>query len=69
MEQLGPKQNTNNINPYITEYTKVYEEYHLILAEKDSIGWDNLLNGKLSKEWHIYQTFYEEQRKLANRAS
>ena len=66
MEQLGPTQNTNNINPYITEYKKIYGKYHLLLAEQDSIGWDNLLCGKLSKQWRISQTFNEDQRKLAN---
>ena len=66
MEHLGPKANNNNINPYVTKYKKVYEEHHLLLAEQDSIGWDNFLCGKFSKQWRIYQTFYKDQRKLAN---
>ena len=66
MEQLGPKQNTNNINPYITKYKKTYGEYHLLLAEQDIIGWYNLLCCKFLNQWRISHTFYEYQRKLAN---
>ena len=39
------------------------------MVDQDIIGWDNLLCGKFSKKWRIYQTFYEDQRKLANCAA
>ena len=58
IEHLVTKENNNNINLYVTKYEKVYEEYHLPLAEQDSIGWDNLLCGKFSKQWRIYQIFF-----------
>jgi len=47
MEHLGPKENNNNINPYITEYEELYSEYHLLLADQNIIGWDKLLRGIL----------------------
>ena len=34
MEQLGPKQNTNNINPYVTKYDKTMTNITYSLLSK-----------------------------------
>jgi hypothetical protein len=43
-----------------------YERYDLLLDEQTVIGWDNLLQGKFSKQWKIQQTEYTTRRKLRN---
>ena len=47
-------------NPYILEIEYLYEEYHQLLMEKQHIGWDNFICGKISKQWRIYQQNYEQ---------
>ena len=34
------------------------ERYHLLIDEQLLIGWDNLLRGKFTKQWKIYQRAY-----------
>ena len=43
-----------------------YIEYSLLLSEQESIGWDNLLCGKFSKQWRIHQHFHESKQNNEN---
>jgi hypothetical protein len=43
-----------------------YERYDLLIDEQTTIGWDNLLRGKFSKQWKIQQRAYVTRRKLHN---
>jgi hypothetical protein len=43
-----------------------YEIYNLLIDEQTVIGWDNLLRGKISKQWKIQQKAYVTRRKLRN---
>ena len=67
MEQRGWKENTANPNPYITEFEKSFEGYHLLLSQQVAmIEWYNILCSKFSKQWQIYQNNYENTNKHAN---
>jgi len=44
------------------------ERYSLLIDEQILIGWDNLLRGKLSKQWKIQQTSYLARKRLKNPA-
>lgn len=39
------------VNPYAATYERVFAGYDMMLTEQASIGWDNLLCGKFSKQW------------------
>jgi hypothetical protein len=43
-----------------------YERYDLLIDEQTEIGLDNLLRGKLSKQWKIQQKAYTTRQKLRN---
>ena len=53
--------------PYSNKHSK-YQEYHLLLAEQEVIGWDNLLRGKFSKEWRRLQREYEATQTMKKKA-
>jgi hypothetical protein len=42
------------------------DRYNLLIDQQTVIGWDNLLRGKLSKQWKIQQKAYIVRRKLNN---
>ena len=46
-----------------------YIEYSILLSEQESIGWNNLLCGKFSKQWRNLQHFYEAKQKNENRTA
>ena len=43
-----------------------YKRYDLLIDEQTVIGWDNLLRGKFSKQWKIYQKAFANRIKLSN---
>lgn len=47
-----------------TDDARVYERYELLIKEKNRIGWDNILRGKISKQWSKLQGAYKHRKKL-----
>jgi hypothetical protein len=43
-----------------------YERYDLLIDEQTVIGWDNILQGKSSKQWKMQQKAFVTRRKLRN---
>ena len=43
---------------------KGMEGYHLLVDEQFLIGWDNLLRGKFTRQWRIYQKAYANRVRL-----
>ena len=41
---------------------ELIEDVKPLIAMQQNIGWDNLLRGKLAREWRIYQRQYEKTR-------
>ena len=60
---------SNYPTPYRQKFTTTYIKYSQLLCKQESIGWDNLLCGKFSKQWRFYQNYYEACRKNANRVA
>merc|ERR1712032_1447574 len=69
LARKGPAKMSNYPTPYRQKFKTTYIEYSQLLCEQESIGWDNPLCGKFSKQWRFYQNYYEACRKNANRVA
>ena len=66
LSQTVPMKIPNYPNPYSLMFKKIYNKYSQLLCEQESIGWESLLCGKFSKQWHLYQHYYKACQKNAN---